>query len=112
MRKSISTRERILQSGADLLSRGGFSGVSLSVLAEETGLSKSGLFAHFDSKEDVEMALLERTGALQQRVLGAAMKARKGLPRLKALVASWLGWPAKAGPGGRVRDGGGHVRIR
>jgi AcrR family transcriptional regulator len=92
MKKSSSTRDRILRSGANLLSQSGFSGVTLGALAGETGMSKSGLFAHFRSKEDVQTALLEGTGALlKQCVIAPAMKARKGLPRLKALVEGWLG---------------------
>jgi AcrR family transcriptional regulator len=101
MKKSSSTRDRILRSGANLLSQSGFSGVTLGALAGETGMSKSGLFAHFRSKEDVQTALLEGTGALlKQCVIAPAMKARKGLPRLKALVEGWLGWPARAGLAG------------
>jgi AraC-like DNA-binding protein len=49
------TKERILTEGVDLLSRNGFPGVTLGVLSQETGMSKSGLFAHFKSKEEVQL---------------------------------------------------------
>ena len=98
---SASSRDRILQAGANLLSQGGFSGVTLGALAEKTGMSKSGLFAHFASKDQVQIALLERTAEIaREHVIAPAMKARKGLPRLKALIGNWLGWSAKAGLAG------------
>ena len=53
-----STHERILQRGLALMSQSGLSGVTLGVLADQVGMSKSGLFAHFRSKEDVQVELL------------------------------------------------------
>src|SRR5262245_40427294 len=55
---TISTRERILHQGLALMSQAGLSGVTLGVLADQAGMSKSGLFAHFRSKEDVQIELL------------------------------------------------------
>jgi AcrR family transcriptional regulator len=55
------TKERILTAGVDLLSRNGFAGVTLGVLSQNTGMSKSGLFAHFKSKDEVQLELLEET---------------------------------------------------
>ena len=95
------TKERILAEGLDLLARGGFAGVTLGVLAEQTGMSKSGLFAHFGSKEEIQLGLLEeslRVGALT--FLDPALRKPRGLPRLRAVVEGWLGWTAKAGLGG------------
>src|SRR4029077_9134703 len=97
-----STRERILHQGMALMSQSGLGGVTLGVLAEQVGMSKSGLFAHFRSKEDVQVGLLEYTAELaNERVVGPAMKVAEGLPRLKALVKNWFGWAQRAGlPGG------------
>ena len=97
-----STRERILERGLALMSQAGLAGVTLGVLAEQVGMSKSGLFAHFRSKEDVQIALLEHTAAFADaRVAAPAMKAPEGLARLKALVKNWFGWSGRAGlPGG------------
>jgi AcrR family transcriptional regulator len=53
------TKERILTEGVDLLSRNRFAGVTLGVLSQKTGMSKSGLFAHFKSKDPVQLELLE-----------------------------------------------------
>jgi AcrR family transcriptional regulator len=61
-------------------------------------MSKSGLFAHFKSKEDIDIALLEHMVALgHKNVVLPAMRAQPGLPRLTALVENWFGWSTKAG---------------
>ncbi|UFP92637.1 TetR/AcrR family transcriptional regulator [Gloeobacter morelensis] len=94
----MTTRERILQSGLDLLSESGLAGVTLGVLAQQAGVSKSGLFAHFHSKEELQIALLDRMAEVSAaQVIQPALRAAEGLPRLKALVEHWLGWTTKAG---------------
>jgi AcrR family transcriptional regulator len=93
-----STRERILDSGTNLLSKSGLGGVTVGTLAELTGMSKSGLFAHFGSKDELQICLLDRTAEIAAAcVIGPAMAAPQGLPRLKALVRNWLGWTKRAG---------------
>ena len=84
------------------MSKSGLSGVTLGPLADHAGMSKSGLFAHFGSKEDVQIGLLHYTGEVAtEQVVIPAMRVAEGLPRLEALVENWLGWTAKAGlPGG------------
>lgn len=102
MNNARSTRERILEQGLALMSRSGLEGVTLGLLANQVGMSKSGLFAHFRSKEDVQIGLLEYMADFANtRVVVPAMKAEDGLPRLKVLVTNWLGWAQRAGlPGG------------
>jgi AcrR family transcriptional regulator len=102
MGHAATTRERILEEGLALMSQSGLGGVTLGVLAGQTGMSKSGLFAHFRSKEDVQVQLLEHMARLANgRVVEPAMKAAEGLPRLRALVRNWFGWAERAGlPGG------------
>src|SRR5215472_10570344 len=99
---ATSTRERILQQGLALMSQSGLTGVTLGVLADQVGMSKSGLFAHFRSKEDVQIELLNHmVDFVQARVLTPSMSAAEGLPRLRALLANWFGWAQRAGlPGG------------
>src|SRR5580700_4888350 len=99
---SVSTHEKILRQGLALMSQSGLSGVTLGVLADQVGMSKSGLFAHFRSKEDVQIALLQYMADFAQaHVVAPAMKSPEGLQRLKALVANWFGWTRRAGlPGG------------
>ena len=93
-----ATRDRILDAGLDLLSASGFAGVTIGVLANHVGMSKSGLFAHFKSKEDIDIALLERmVDVAHKHVVVPAMRAQEGLSRLTALVENWFGWSTKAG---------------
>ena len=93
-----ATRDRILDAGLDLLSASGFAGVTIGVLANHVGMSKSGLFAHFKSKEDIDIALLEQmVEVAHKNVVVPAMRAQQGLSRLTALVDNWFGWSTKAG---------------
>ncbi len=79
------------------MSISGLSGVTLGLLAESSQISKSGLFAHFKSKDDMQMALLSRTSELARNtVVKPALLKPVGLPRLRALVQNWLGWTRKA----------------
>ena len=99
--KASPTRARIVDQGLDLLSQGGLAGVTLGGLAQRVGMSKSGLFAHFKSKEAVQIALLDQSAALADEVVvRPALEAPPGLARLCALVRLWLGWPARAGLSG------------
>ena len=85
-----------------MVSRDGLEGVTIGGLAEQVGMSKSGLFAHFRSKDEVQIALLDRSAELAGvHVVAPAMAAPEGLPRLETLVRQWLGWAPRAGlPGG------------
>ena len=84
------------------MSQSGLSGVTLGILADQVGMSKSGLFAHFNSKEEVQIELLAHMAEFaNQKVVEPAMKADEGVPRLRALVGNWFGWAERAGlPGG------------
>jgi AcrR family transcriptional regulator len=97
-----SSRERILHAGVALMSQAGLSGVTLGVLADRVKMSKSGLFAHFRSKEAVQIELLNYMSEfVAERVFRPSLEAAEGLPRLKALVRDWFGWAQRAGlPGG------------
>lgn len=101
-KKSSATRERILQQGLELLSRDGMAGVTIGQMADRVGMSKSGLFAHFRSKEDVQIGLLEYVERFAApHVIEPAMREPEGLPRLTSFVRHWLGWSHRAGlPGG------------
>lgn len=84
------------------MSQSGLGGVTLGVLADQVGMSKSGLFAHFRSKEDVQIELLSHMAEFAQaHVVAPSMTVGEGLPRLRALVRNWFGWAQRAGlPGG------------
>jgi AcrR family transcriptional regulator len=79
--KSSATRDRILQRGLELMSREGMSGVTIGQMAERVGMSKSGLFAHFRSKDEVQMGLLDHMARVAEaHVVGPAMAEPAGLP--------------------------------
>ena len=101
-RTGDDTKQRIREAGVALLSAEGLSGVSLSALAERARMSKSGLFAHYRSKDDLQIDLLLASTEISARVVVApAMSAAPGLPRLEAIFGLWCGWSRRAGlPGG------------
>jgi AcrR family transcriptional regulator len=102
MGHAATTRERILESGLAVMSHYGSGGVTLGVLADQVGMSKSGLFAHFRSKEDVQIALLDYSVRFGYPfIVEPAMTEPEGLPRLRAVVLNWFGWAPRSGlPGG------------
>ena len=85
------TRESILQAAADLASVEGLEGLTIGRLATELGMSKSGLFAHFGSKEELQLATTE---AARRRFVEHVVVPSRGLPRgrarLEALLDDWL----------------------
>ncbi len=104
MSKGDDTRERIVDRAWRLASRDGLSGLSIGKLAGELGLSKSGLFAHFGSKEGLELEVL-KAGAerFTEQVLRPAFTAPRGVARLRKLFKNWLAWVTDpAQPGGCV----------
>jgi len=102
--KGAQTRAAILDEALRLASRLGLEGLTIGSLAEATGMSKSGLFAHFGSREELQLAVLEH--AVQrygEMVLLPALKIERGLPRLRALFERWLDWTISSGlPGGCI----------
>ena len=100
--KAQITRERLLDEGLRMLSVQGLSGVTLGGLAQASGLSKSGLFAHFTSKVRLQLDLLDRmVVAARRQVVEPSLASPEGLPRLRTLIGRWLGWTTDAGlPGG------------
>jgi AcrR family transcriptional regulator len=88
----IRTRLAILDEAARLATVEGLDGLSLARLAERVGMSKSGLFAHFGSKEDLQLATVERATAIfDEVVVRPAARATDGLERLRALLEGFLG---------------------
>src|SRR3954462_12977315 len=94
-RKRRSDGERshsaILDAAAQLATVEGIGGLSMSRLADEVGMSKSGLFAHFASKEELQLATVERATALfDAQVLEPASKAGSAIERLRQLADGYL----------------------
>lgn len=102
MQKREKTHQRLLRHGLELVSRGGFAGVTVGELANRAKLSKSGVFVHFGSSEALQLELLRAAAELARReVVEPAMQAPPGLTRLRRLFDRWLGWAPRSGlPGG------------
>ena len=102
MGKGDVTRERIIDAATAVASRVGFDGLTIGALASELGLSKSGLFGHFGSKEELQLRVLETAVArFEQEVFHPAIQKPRGEPRVRALFEHWLKWhQAGRWPGG------------
>lgn len=93
MSKGERTRATILDEAVALTSTNGVTGLTIGSLAERLGMSKSGLFAHFGSKEQLQQAVLERASELfAETVVKPAFAQPRGLPRLRALFENWIDW--------------------
>lgn len=93
MRKGEVTRLEILEAALPLASRVGLTGLSIGALAEALGMSKSGLFAHFRSKEGLGLAVVDHAAArFVERVVRPTVRAPRGIARIRALLDNWLGW--------------------
>lgn len=85
------SRSAILREAARLATVEGIGGLSISRLADAVGMSKSGLFAHFGSKEELQLATIETAGALfTEQVIEPASVAPTGLERLRQLAEGFL----------------------
>jgi AcrR family transcriptional regulator len=103
MGKGGETKQKILEIGLDMASRLGLDAVSIGALAKATGMSKSGLFAHFQSKENLQLDILRYAGDLfRDCVVVPTLKTEAGIPQIKALVANWDRWEARKMAGGCI----------
>ena len=93
MGKGLDTREAILHHCVKRAVNVGLEGLSIGMLAKELGMSKSGLFAHFKSKEALQLAVIDHVAEVfVQRVIGPALRTPRGRARLRALADGWLAW--------------------
>jgi len=104
MTKGDETRSAVLARAISLASEVGLTGLTIGKLAEEVGMSKSGLFAHFASKENLEVAILEEAiSRFIALVVTPAFKKPRGEARLRALFDNWLVWSKQESmPGGCI----------
>jgi AcrR family transcriptional regulator len=100
--KGEITRAQILAAAVEQASAAGFESLTIGTLAARTGLSKSGLFAHFGSKIELQKAALDEAARqFTEQVFLPAFKAPRGVKRLRALFENWLAWTKHANlPGG------------
>ncbi len=89
--KGAQTKQSIVETALRLASQSGLEGLSIGVLADAMGMSKSGVFAHFGSREELQISVIrgyhER---FESEVFRPAMSAPRGLPRLRALFEGWV----------------------
>ncbi|WP_404384385.1 TetR/AcrR family transcriptional regulator [Knoellia locipacati] len=106
MSKGMQTRDTALREALAQSSHVGLKGITIGTLADSLSMSKSGLFAHFRSKEQLQVDVLDYAAELfTMCVVQPALKEPRGLERLRTLVELWLGWDGYADyamPGGCV----------
>lgn len=89
--KGQQTRASIVDAALSLASHKGLEGLSIGVLAEATGMSKSGVFAHFGSREELQISVIREYHArFEEEVFYPAIRAPQGLPRLIAMFDRWV----------------------
>lgn len=102
MARGDATRRIVLRRAVDIASVEGLDGLSLGRLATELELSKSGVFALFGSKEELQLAAIETASAIfTENVVRAALEVEPGIARLRALCENWLDYSER-----RVFPGG------
>jgi AcrR family transcriptional regulator len=89
--KGQQTRAAILDAALGLASHVGLEGLSIGALAEVTQMSKSGVFAHFGSREELQISVVREYNAkFEEEVFYPALAEPRGLPRLRALFERWV----------------------
>ncbi|MFM8637118.1 MAG: TetR/AcrR family transcriptional regulator [Betaproteobacteria bacterium] len=89
--KGQQTRSAILEAALGLASHVGLEGLSIGALAEMTGMSKSGVFAHFGSREELQISVIrEYHHKFEEEVFYPSIQDPRGLPRLQALFERWV----------------------
>jgi AcrR family transcriptional regulator len=96
--KGDETRLAVLDEAVELARRTGLGGLTIGTLAERTQLSKSGLFAHFRSKQELQLQVLEHARAgFENAVARPAVRMPRGEARVRQLFDLWLAWDARPG---------------
>lgn len=91
LQKGQQTRAAILEAALGLASHMGLEGLSIGALADVTKMSKSGVFAHFGSREELQIAVVtEYHAKFEEEVFFPAIREPRGLPRLRALFGRWV----------------------
>ena len=101
MSKGFETKEKILKVALDLTSKFGLESLSIGDLAKSVGMSKSGLFGHFKSKEKLQIMVLDYASEnFIQRVIVPALKKDRGIARLEEMMVCWKSWSGSYMAGG------------
>lgn len=99
--KGAATRDAILDHAYAIACSAGLEGLSIGTLAHAVGMSKSGVFAHFGSREDLQLAVLETAAQrFVSHVFQPALRRPRGLARLRAVIEQWFDWVRHEDDGG------------
>ena len=91
LQKGQQTKAAIIEAALGLATHIGLEGLSIGALADVMGMSKSGVFAHFGSREELQVSVIrEYHHCFEQEVFYPAMSAPRGVPRLRALFDNWM----------------------
>ena len=89
--KGQQTRAAIVEAALQLATQVGLEGLSIGALAEVMQMSKSGVFAHFGSREELQISVVrEYFRQFEQEVFHPVLKLPRGLPRVEALFSNWM----------------------
>lgn len=90
-KKGSATKSMILQVALDIASKSGLEGITIGHLADSVGMSKSGVFAHFGSREELQIEVIRKYYEyFSEIVFTPALAKPKGLPRLRHMIDAWL----------------------
>ena len=96
MTKGTNTKTDILSQGLEMASQVGLECITIGLLAKETSLSKSGLFAHFKSKENLQLEILKYAAEdFTKNVILPALEVKAGILRINSFVNNWIDWSGK-----------------
>jgi AcrR family transcriptional regulator len=91
MQKGQQTKATIIEAALGLATQIGLEGLSIGAIAEVTRMSKSGVFAHFGSREELQISVIrEYFMRFEQEIFYPALQAERGLPRVRALFDNWM----------------------
>src|SRR5215467_12723888 len=91
--QATKTRGEILRIAVDIASAEGLEGLSIGRLASELDMSKTGIFSHFGSKEQLQLATVETAKEIfLEQVAQPSLKSPRGVRRLRAMLENWLGY--------------------
>jgi len=90
-KKGLMTKALILHAALGIASKSGLEGLTIGTIAEIVNMSKSGVFAHFGSREELQVEVVRAYHqGFEEQVFAPALSKPKGLPRLKQMIDSWL----------------------
>lgn len=100
MKKGDETKQKILDIGFELASKLGLECLTIGTLAKAAGMSKSGLFSHFHSKENLQLNVMIHAGEIfRQDVILPALMTKAGIPRVRKVMEAWVEWTLRLSGG-------------